>query len=257
MNDDTDRDMNRDPITKSPGSHPVGTGVGAAGGAAAGAAIGGVFGPVGMLVGGTIGAIAGGGAGHAVGERINPTAETEYWREEASSRDYYLEDKRFDRDYHPAYRYGWETRTEYADRDWDDSLEADLKERWTAIRDDSTLKWEDARPAIYDAWNRTDRTYNFYSDVNKFYSNRYEEADYLDDDYDYEDYLPAYRYGAYCRMRYPEREWDDRLETELEDEWNDFKGNSRLAWNKAVDAVRDGWHAVERKLPGDFDNDGR
>ena len=43
------RDMNRDPITGEPGSHPVGTGVGAAGGAAAGAVVGSVFGPIGTL----------------------------------------------------------------------------------------------------------------------------------------------------------------------------------------------------------------
>ena len=37
------RDMNRDPITGTPGSHPLGTGVGAAGGAVAGAAVGAIF----------------------------------------------------------------------------------------------------------------------------------------------------------------------------------------------------------------------
>jgi phage tail tape-measure protein len=65
---------NRDPLTGSPGSHPVGTGIGSAGAAAAGAAIGGaVGGPAGVLVGGTIGAVAGGVAGHAAGESANPT----------------------------------------------------------------------------------------------------------------------------------------------------------------------------------------
>ena len=49
------RDMNRDPITGEPGSHPVGTGVGSAGAAAIGAALGAPFGPIGMLVGGAIG----------------------------------------------------------------------------------------------------------------------------------------------------------------------------------------------------------
>ena len=48
------RDMNPDPITKQPGSHPVGTAVGSAGAAAAGAAIGAPFGPIGMLVGGAL-----------------------------------------------------------------------------------------------------------------------------------------------------------------------------------------------------------
>src|SRR6188508_1869721 len=73
------RDMNRDPITGEPGSHPVGTGVGAAGGGAAGAAIGSVGGPVGTAVGAVIGAVAGGLAGKGVAEAIDPTAENAYW----------------------------------------------------------------------------------------------------------------------------------------------------------------------------------
>ena len=42
MNNDA-RDMNRDPLTGAPGSHPVGVGVGGTGGAVAGAAVGGFF----------------------------------------------------------------------------------------------------------------------------------------------------------------------------------------------------------------------
>ena len=52
-----DRDLNRDPITDEPGSHPVGTGVGATGGAVAGAAAGAIGWPVGMAVGGVVGAV--------------------------------------------------------------------------------------------------------------------------------------------------------------------------------------------------------
>src|SRR5689334_10211346 len=57
------RDMNRDPITGAPGSHPLGTGVGAASGALAGAAVGSLFGPIGTLIGGAIGTVGGGAAG--------------------------------------------------------------------------------------------------------------------------------------------------------------------------------------------------
>ena len=61
------KDSNPDPITKEPGSHPVGTGLGASGGGLAGAAIGtAVGGPIGGIVGGAIGAISGGLAGHGV-----------------------------------------------------------------------------------------------------------------------------------------------------------------------------------------------
>ena len=65
---------NRDPITGTPGAHPVGTGVGAvAGGMAAGAAAGTVAGPVGTVVGAAVGAVAGGFAGNGVAEKIDPT----------------------------------------------------------------------------------------------------------------------------------------------------------------------------------------
>ena len=65
---------NRDPITGTPGAHPVGTGVGAAaGGVAAGAAVGSVAGPVGTVVGAAVGAVAGGLAGKGVAEKIDPT----------------------------------------------------------------------------------------------------------------------------------------------------------------------------------------
>ena len=54
-------DANPDPLTGTPGAHPVGVGTGALGGAAAGAGIGTVVGgPVGALVGGAVGAVAGG-----------------------------------------------------------------------------------------------------------------------------------------------------------------------------------------------------
>ena len=65
---------NRDPITGTPGAHPVGTGVGAvAGGVAAGAAAGTVAGPVGTVVGAAVGAVAGGLAGKGVAEQVDPT----------------------------------------------------------------------------------------------------------------------------------------------------------------------------------------
>ena len=45
-------------------------------------------------------------------------------------------------------------------------------------------------------------------------------------------------------------------------EWSDYapdntKAESRLAWNDAREAVRDGWHYIERAMPGDADRDGR
>ena len=149
------RDMNRDPISGEPGSHPVGTGVGGAGGAALGAAFGAPFGPIGALIGGAIGAVAGGAAGHAAGEKIDPTGETEYWKHNFQSRPYFDKSSAWD-DYEPAYRYGWESRSQYADRPYD-KAESDLERGWDRAKGKSRLGWDKAKHATRDAWHRVER----------------------------------------------------------------------------------------------------
>src|SRR5712672_3475723 len=121
---DTTRDANRDPITGTPGAHPVGTGVGAAGAGAAGAAIGALGGPVGIAVGAAVGAVAGGLAGKGVAESVNPTAEDAYWRSNFKSRPY-AGSATYD-EYAPAYRYGWESRARHGDKRWED-VEGNLR----------------------------------------------------------------------------------------------------------------------------------
>lgn len=149
-------DANRDPITGTPGAHPVGTGVGAlAGGAAAGAAVGTVAGPVGTAVGAAVGAVAGGLAGKAVGERVNPTVEDAHWRENYQNEPYYNKDYGYD-DYAPAYRTGYEARERYPDRRFDE-VERDLSTDYERSRGNSRLGWEEARPASRAAWDRIER----------------------------------------------------------------------------------------------------
>jgi hypothetical protein len=143
-------DANRDPLTDAPGAHPVGVGVGAAG-----AAIGSVAGPIGTAVGAVIGAVAGGLAGKGVAEAVNPTAEEAYWRENYRHRPYYSADTEYD-DYAPAYRYGWESRTQYAGRKYDD-VESDLERGWEKAKGKSRLGWERAKHATRDAWHRVER----------------------------------------------------------------------------------------------------
>src|SRR5215218_8814958 len=88
---------NRDPITGAPGAHPVGTGLGAAaGGMAAGAAAGSVAGPAGTVAGAVVGAVAGGLAGKGIAEKIDPTLEDAYWREQYTSRPYYSKEYNYD-----------------------------------------------------------------------------------------------------------------------------------------------------------------
>lgn len=148
------KNMNRDPITNAPGSHPVGTGIGAVtGGAVAGAAAGAFGGPVGAVVGGAIGAVVGGLTGKAAAESINPTAEEAYWRDNYNRESYYEEGRDFD-DYAPAYRLGLTGRTRYP-ADWD-SAEPHLAAEWESARASSTLGWPQAQHASRAAWDRVD-----------------------------------------------------------------------------------------------------
>ena len=153
-------DLNADPITGEPGSHPVGTGVGAAGGAAAGAAIGSVAGPLGTLVGGAIGAVVGAVAGHNAGEAVNPTEEDSYWREHSATTEYFgqtrtlYNDVDYDRDYQAAYRLGYENRSHYPAESKFEEAEAALKLKWESIKGQSRLTWEEAKLAARDAWDK-------------------------------------------------------------------------------------------------------
>lgn len=154
MSEEAREDLNADPITGEPGSHPVGTGIGGIGGAAAGAAIGTMAGPLGTLIGGAIGAIVGGGAGHAAAEAIDPTREEAYWRAEHANTSYYQQGHEFERDLYPAYAVGYANRARYpADARFEDH-ESDLRRSWEEVKGDSRLAWDDARLASRDAWNR-------------------------------------------------------------------------------------------------------
>jgi hypothetical protein len=149
----TSKDINPDPITGEPGSHPIGTGVGAAiAGAAAGAAGGALAGPAGAVAGAAIGAVAGGYAGKAVEEEFDPTAEDAYWRANYKNRDYVETNTEYDT-YRPAYRYGWESHSYYAGRDFDE-VEPELRSGWETKKGNSSLTWERAKQATRDAWNR-------------------------------------------------------------------------------------------------------
>lgn len=245
------RDMNRDPLSGAPGAHPVGVGVGGAGGAMAGAAVGALLGPIGMLVGGAVGAIAGGAAGKGVAERIDPTGETEYWRNEHAHRPYVDRQYDYDKDYAPAYAYGDQVRNRHAGRSWDQALEAEVRQGWDSARSDSRLDWDKARDAVRDAYDRSDRTYRAYEATDQYYLDKHRSTDYYNDSYQFDsDYRPAYRYGTYARSAHAGRSWDPTLEADLERGWDKARGSSRMDWAQARAAVRDAWDRVETVLPG-------
>jgi hypothetical protein len=152
-----DGNANRDPISGAPGAHPVGTGVGAAlGGAAAGAAAGTVVGPVGTIVGAAVGAVIGGLAGKGVAEAIDPTREDAYWRDHYSDRPYVERGSSYD-DYGPAYGFGVAAFSRYPGRTFDE-IEPEMSRQWATGSGASTLRWDSARYAVQDAWNRVNGT---------------------------------------------------------------------------------------------------
>jgi hypothetical protein len=155
-----DPKRNPDPITKAPGSHPVGSGIGAAAGGAAGiggaiaagAVMGTAAGPIGTAVGAAVGGVVGGLIGKGVAEGVNPTVEETYWRENYSSRPYVAKGAKYE-EYAPAYRYGWEGRRRYEGKRFDE-VEADMAREWYQSRGTSKLDWDQARQASRDAWER-------------------------------------------------------------------------------------------------------
>lgn len=76
---------------------------------------------------------------------------------------------------------------------------------------------------------------------------------------EYPQYRDAYRFGVEERTKLGDGkvDWDDRLEGNLRTRWDATRSKAGMAWDNARDAVRDSWHAVERRLPGDADRDGR
>ena len=148
-------DANRDPITGTPGAHPVGTGVGAAGGAAAGAAIGAIGGPVGAAVGLVAGAIAGGLTGKGVAEKIDPTVEDGYWKDNYPKRSYAEKNVSYD-NYRPAYRTGYEGHARYPGKKYE-QVEADLQRDYEKSKGNSNLTWDKAKHATRDAWHRVEK----------------------------------------------------------------------------------------------------
>ncbi|QYR52886.1 glycine zipper domain-containing protein [Lysobacter soyae] len=91
---------------------------------------------------------------------------------------------------------------------------------------------------------------------NDHFETSYNKADYYTADRDWNDYRPAYQYGYDTYGQYQGKRFED-VENDLERNWDATKANSRLAWAEARGAVRDGWHYIERAMPGDADGDGR
>jgi hypothetical protein len=93
-----------------------------------------------------------------------------------------------------------------------------------------------------------------------YWRDNYASRPYVTSGAAYDEYAPAYRYGADSYAKYPDRTFDD-VEPDLSRDWGTARGRSSLGWEHARHASRDAWHrvsnAAERAVPGDADGDGR
>jgi hypothetical protein len=89
---------------------------------------------------------------NAAGEALDPTVETEYWRENYRRRPYYEPGTDFSA-YEPAYRYGWESATDPTYRDLGfEEAEGRLQSGWSKCS--PGRPWNRCRDAVRDAWDR-------------------------------------------------------------------------------------------------------
>ncbi|MDQ3230005.1 MAG: hypothetical protein M3Q13_09830 [Pseudomonadota bacterium] len=105
-----------------------------------------------------------------------------------------------------------------------------------------------AGDSIAEAVNPTEYSNHFQS--------TYQSAPYYSAGREWNDYEPAYKYGYDTYGQYRGQRFED-VEDSLERNWDSTRANSRLAWTEAKGAVKDGWHHIERTMPGDADRDGR
>ena len=117
-------DLNRDPISGTPGAHPVGTGGGATSG--------------------------------GVAEALNHTAEEIFWREAFVREPYYVKGRTYEY-YAPSFRAGWKGRVRHDGRTFNEA-EAELIADYGLTKSELDPAWHDIRPAARAAWDRVDRS---------------------------------------------------------------------------------------------------
>jgi hypothetical protein len=73
-----------------------------------------------------------------------------------------------------------------------------------------------------------------------WWRDNYATRDYVKPGHTYDDYGPAYLYGAEAFVRDPGRTFED-MEDDLSASWSGVRGDSRLDWDDARFAARDAW----------------
>lgn len=88
------------------------------------------------------------------------------------------------------------------------------------------------------------------ADEEAHWRDRYTEEPYYEKGRSFDDYGPAYRYGAESRGRY-EDDWDTAA-SKLESGWDQARGNSSLSWQQAQPASQAAWHRVDTMRAGTY-----
>jgi hypothetical protein len=78
----------------------------------------------------------------------------------------------------------------------------------------------------------------------------YPTEPYFAPEFTFEDYEPAYRYGAGAASRDAVKTFEE-VEPDLMKDWEKYRGASRLTWNQAREATRRAWHRVKHSSEGD------
>ncbi|QEL17911.1 hypothetical protein PX52LOC_04923 [Limnoglobus roseus] len=148
---------NPDPLTDTPGAHPIETGLGAVlGGVASGLAVGTLTaGPVGAVVGAIAGgAVAGGYAGKGVGELIDPTTEDNWIREYLAKNQ--TKNTASDLFRGEAYRFGVRSEARYPTSQFDFVI-PQLRADWEQMHadDDRNADWDNVESVVRDGFNRS------------------------------------------------------------------------------------------------------
>ena len=78
----------------------------------------------------------------------------------------------------------------------------------------------------------------------RYWEENYRTRPYIETDYDYETYRPAYRYGVEVYSQYGDREFDD-IEPSIKNNWGIARGKSTLEWEDAREASRDAFDRLK------------
>jgi hypothetical protein len=151
--------------------------------------------------------------------------------------------------YAPAYRYGYDLAydVDFEDHDWDE-IEPDVRRFWESNYEGP---WDRFKAAVRHAWEETKEAIGFEAEEDfKTFDPHFREhynVNYASSGYDYNYYIPAYRYGydlAYAGDFDEARGWDEiepdvrrHWEANYEGPWDQFKAAVRHAWEETKEAI--------------------